>query len=67
MRSGSKRLDVGDLAVTRDMGIASGQVVFIVGKNHYSDTRWTCYDIIMRGQVFDGVDEDFLQPVEGDS
>ena len=48
-------MGVGDLAVTRDMGIASGQVVFIVGKNHYSDTRWTCYDIIMRGQVFDGV------------
>jgi hypothetical protein len=61
--SPARHLEIGDLAVTHDMGTASGLIALIVGKGSYDNPDWACFDILIRGEIFDGVDEEFLLPV----
>jgi len=63
----SRELSIGDLALTHDMGTSSGLIAMIVGKGHHSNPAWMCYDIILDGKKYEGVDEDFLVPLETSS
>lgn len=67
-------MNVGDLAITQDMGTHSGRVVMIIKVNvfeagklsmtgHRHQEEWITYDILDGGIILDGVDASFLIPV----
>ena len=52
----------GDLAVLRDIGVRSGEVVLILRVKEHSG--WTSVNYLHEGTVFEGTDSSFLEPVE---
>lgn len=63
----------GDLAVTRDMGTASGKIAFIVRVEHNASEPdaeyyfdYTLYDAIIDSELIEQIDSSFLAPVGED-
>ena len=56
----------GDLARTCDMGTSSGEIVIIMHVRIYSIPHRNVYDILMRGELVEGMDQSFLEELRGD-
>jgi len=48
------------------MGTGSGEIVIIMGVRRYSMPRRNVYDILMRGELVEGMDQSFLEELRED-
>jgi hypothetical protein len=47
------------------MGTGSGEIVIIMGVRIYSMPHRNVYDVLMRGELVEGLDQSFLEEIEG--
>ena len=48
------------------MGKGSGEIVIIMGVRRYSTPHRNVYDILMRGELVEGMDQSFLEELRED-
>ena len=48
------------------MGTSSGEIVIIMHVRIYSIPHRNVYDILMRGELVEGMDQSFLEELRGD-